>query len=255
MAESTVAAFVTGGGSGIGRASALALALAGHGVGVADMDEGAAKSTAEEIIHAGGRAIALPIDVSDEAVVTQAVDRTVAELGRLTAAVNSAGIQGDLGPAGDCSLANWEHTLSVNLTGTFLSLRAEVRAMLASGGGSIVNIASNFGIVGRAGVPAYCASKHGVIGLTKSASLDYAAHGIRVNAVAPGPTSTPMVDKLLASSGDSAKQLLSEAEASIPMGRLGASAEVASAVVWLCSAGAAFTTGVTLPVDGGFVVG
>jgi NAD(P)-dependent dehydrogenase (short-subunit alcohol dehydrogenase family) len=248
-------AFVSGGGSGIGRASALAFARLGQAVMIADADASAAAMTAKEITEAGGRAAGIQVDVSDETQVRDAVDATVSEFGRLDSAVNSAGIQGQLGPVGECSTANWELTLAVNLTGTFLCMREQIRVMLPHGTGSIVNISSNFGLVGKKGVPAYCASKHGVIGLTKSAALDYATQGIRINAVCPGPTTTPMFDKIVQESGDRARVMLQEVEDSVPMGRLGAADDIAAAVTWLCSDAASFVTGTAMPVDGGFVVG
>jgi NAD(P)-dependent dehydrogenase (short-subunit alcohol dehydrogenase family) len=248
-------AFVSGGGSGIGRASALAFARLGQAVMIADADPSAAATTAKEITEAGGRAAGIQVDVSDETQVREAVDATVSEFGRLDSAVNSAGIQGQLGPVGECSTANWALTLAVNLTGTFLCMREQIRVMLPHGTGSIVNISSNFGLVGKKGVPAYCASKHGVIGLTKSAALDYATQGIRINAVCPGPTTTPMFDKIVQESGDRARVMLQEVEDSVPMGRLGAADDIAAAVTWLCSDAASFVTGTAMPVDGGFVVG
>lgn len=255
MPSDSKVGFVTGGGSGIGRATALALADSGHAVMVTDLDPAAAESTAKEISQAGGRAAARSLEVTDEAQVRDAVAATVSLFGTLDSAVNCAGIQGDLAPTGECSLGNWERTLAVNLTGTFLCVREEIRAMQERGGGSIVNISSNFGIVGKTGIPAYCASKHGVIGLTKTAALDYADQGIRVNTVSPGPTMTPMLDKLVAESGERGREMLEQARNSIPMRRIGESEEVAAAVVWLCSDAASFMTGTTVPVDGGFVVG
>lgn len=255
MQPSSKVAFVSGGGSGIGRASALAFARLGQTVMIADADPSAAATTAKEITEAGGRAAGIQVDVSDETQVREAVDATVSEFGRLDSAVNSAGIQGQLGPVGECSMANWELTLAVNLRGTFLCMREQIRVMLPQGTGSIVNISSNFGLVGKKGVPAYCASKHGVIGLTKSAALDYATQGIRINAVCPGPTTTPMFDKIVQESGDRARAMLQEVEDSVPMGRLGAADDIAAAVTWLCSDAASFVTGTAMPVDGGFVVG
>lgn len=255
MPDSTKVAFVSGGGSGIGRASALAFAQLGHAVMVADVDAAAAAATAKEITEGGGTAAGVGVDVADEVQVREAVAATVAEFGRLDYAVNSAGIQGALGPVGECSSANWATTLAVNLTGTFLCMREQIGVMLPRGTGSIVNIASNFGLVGKKGVPAYCASKHGVVGLTKSAALDYADRGIRINAVCPGPTVTPMFDKIVEESGDRARTMLADVERSVPMGRLGTVDDIAAAVTWLCSDAASFVTGTAMPVDGGFVVG
>ncbi|MCW2534990.1 MAG: NAD(P)-dependent dehydrogenase, short-chain alcohol dehydrogenase family [Modestobacter sp.] len=254
MPEQRVA-FVTGGGSGIGRASAVALAGQGLAVVVTDANADAAKATLDLVTAAGGTGEAVAVDVTSETEVTEAVQLAVRLFGRLDAAVNSAGIQGDLAPAVDCSLANWDRTIAVNLTGTFLSLRAEIAAMLPGGGGSIVNLSSNFGLVGKKRIPAYNASKHGVIGLTKSAAMDYAEAGIRVNAVCPGPTRTPMLDVIAQDAGGQGDAMLREVEESVPMGRMGTAEEVAAAIAWLCSDAAAFVTGTALPVDGGFVVG
>jgi NAD(P)-dependent dehydrogenase (short-subunit alcohol dehydrogenase family) len=248
-------AFVSGGGSGIGRASALAFARQGMAVVVADADGAAAAAVAAEVIALGGQAESVQVDVTDEEGVRAAVGLAVSRFGRLDAAVNSAGIQGDLAPAGECTAANFERTLAVNLTGTFLCMKEEINAMLASGGGSIVNLASNFGLVGKKRIPAYCASKHGVIGLTKSASLDYAAQGIRINSVCPGPTMTPMLEKIAADSGDMGDLMLKEVEESVPMGRMGTADEVAAGIAWLCSDASSWVTGTAMSVDGGFVVG
>jgi NAD(P)-dependent dehydrogenase (short-subunit alcohol dehydrogenase family) len=249
------AAFITGGGSGIGRASAIALARSGMAVVVSDADLDAAKATVQQIESVGSEGYATVLDVTDEAQVSEALALAVDRFGCLDAAVNSAGIQGDLAAAADCTLENWERTVAVNLTGTFLSMRAEITAMLASGGGSIVNLASNFGLVGKVRIPAYCASKHGVIGLTKSAALDYAQSGIRINAVCPGPIDTPLLQKVAADAGEQGAAMRREVEESVPMGRVGYADEVAEAIGWLCSDAASFVTGTAMPVDGGFVVG
>jgi NAD(P)-dependent dehydrogenase (short-subunit alcohol dehydrogenase family) len=252
----TRVAFVTGGGSGIGRASALALARAGLAVVVADTDLDAAKATVEAVEELGADGVATLVDVTDEAQVAEAVALAVGTFGRLDAAVNSAGVQGQLAPTAECSLDNWQRTLSVNLTGTFLSVRAEIQAMLEAGnGGSVVNLASNFGLVGKQRIPAYCASKHGVIGLTKSAALDYAKSGIRVNAVCPGPIDTPLLSGIQTAMGAAGAAMRQEVEDSVPMGRVGLADEVGQLVAWLCGDASSFVTGAAVPVDGGFVVG
>ncbi|MCW2845462.1 MAG: 3-oxoacyl-[acyl-carrier protein] reductase [Nocardioides sp.] len=248
-------AFVTGGGSGIGRAAAVALAGDGLAIAVSDADLDRATETVQLVEERGGQAFAVLLDVCDEAAVDAAVQETVERYGRLDVAVNSAGIQGDLAAVAECTLANWERTLAVNLTGTFLCMRAEINAMLAGGGGSVINLASNFGLVGKPRIPAYVASKHGVVGLTKSAALDYAQRGIRVNAVCPGPIDTPLLRKIAADAGPQGEAMRREVEESVPMGRVGESDEVAQVIGWLASPAASFVTGTAIPVDGGFVVG
>lgn len=254
MSEPKVA-FVTGGGNGIGRASAIALAAAGFAVVVTDRDADAATETKIRILERGGDATAVPLDVTDETQVRNAVHTAVAAFGRLDAAVNSAGIQGDLAATAECSLENWDRVLSVNLTGTFLCLREEIRAMLGNGGGAVVNLASNFGLVGKERIPAYCASKHGVVGLTKTAALDYAQSGIRVNAVCPGPIDTPLLQAIADEAGEAGTAMRREVEQSVPMKRVGTPEEVAALVTWLCTDAASYVTGAAVSVDGGFVVG
>jgi NAD(P)-dependent dehydrogenase (short-subunit alcohol dehydrogenase family) len=264
MADRRRSAFVTGGGSGIGRAAALALATDGFAVTVADADAVAAEAAATEIQGRGGTARAVVVDVTDRAALAEAVADTVGEFGPLTAAVNSAGIQGDLAPIAECSPENWQRTLAVNLTGTFLAMQVEIEAMLRAGGGSmanragggsIVNLASNFGLVGKARIPAYCASKHGVVGLTKAAALDCARDGIRINAVCPGPVDTPLLRGIADGAGERGAAMRAEVEASVPMGRVGDPDEIGRAIAFLCSDAASFITGSAVPVDGGFVTG
>ncbi|GAB3196125.1 SDR family oxidoreductase [Nocardioides hungaricus] len=251
MVEPTGFAYVTGGGSGIGRASALALARQGLPVVVADRAGNDASTTAELINRDGGQAIHVAVDVTSTTELQRSISRGLELYGPLTVAVNSAGIQGDIAPVTECRESNWSDIIAVNLTGTFLSMRAELDAMLRHRFGSIVNVASNFGLVGQRGMPAYCASKHGVIGLSKSASLDYAVSNIRVNVVCPGPIGTPLLDSFVGSDG---AHLLDAIKESVPMGRVGTANEVGDTIAWLASSTASYVTGAVLAVDGGYVV-
>ena len=181
------------------------------------------------------------------------VGQTVSTYGRLDCALNNAGIQGDIRQTAECSQENWDRIIATNLTGVWLCMKHEIPHMLNQGGGAIVNTASNFGLVGSNGMPAYSASKHGVLGLTKTAALEYAKSGIRVNAVCPGPVQTPLVDKVLAAQPELGDQIIKAIEAREPVGRMGQPEEIAEAVVWLCSDAASFVTGTAMSVDGGFV--
>ena len=242
-------AIVTGASAGIGRATALAFGREGASVVVGDVDADRGASVAGEIEVLGVEAIFVRTDVSDADDVAALVARAVERFGRLDYAFNNAGIEGASAPTGDTTLENWTRTIGVNLTGTFLCVRAEIASMLRTGGGSIVNNSSVAGLVGFAGIPAYTASKHGVIGLTKSAALEYATQGIRVNAVCPGVIATEMITRFTHGDAAAAAQLLQTE----PVGRLGAPEEIADAVVWLCSDRASFVTGQAIAIDGGFV--
>ena len=242
-------ALVTGGGSGIGRAAAIAFANAGANVVVADIDASAGEETVNLIEAASGTALFVLADVSKSKSVEGMVNAAVAAYGDLDCAFNNAGIQGELSQTADCSEENWDHITGINLKGVWLCMKYEIAQMLKQGGGAIVNNSSNFGLVGSNGMPAYSASKHGVIGLTKTAALEYAQHGIRVNAICPGPVQTPLVDKILENQPDIIDAIISRE----PIGRMGEAEEIAHAVVWLCSAQATFVVGAVLPVDGGFV--
>jgi NAD(P)-dependent dehydrogenase (short-subunit alcohol dehydrogenase family) len=242
-------ALVTGAGSGIGRASALAFARAGARVVVADVASSAGEETVRLIAAEGGKARFVHADVSQAAEVEALLRETVAVFGRLDLAHNNAGIESERAATHACSEENWDRTLAVNLKGVWLCMKHEIPEMLRQGGGAIVNSASVAGLVGLVELPAYVASKHGIVGLTRTAALEYAQQGIRVNAVCPGVIRTPMVERF-AAANPRAQAELSAVE---PIGRIGEPEEVAEAVVWLCSEAASFITGACLPVDGGWV--
>jgi NAD(P)-dependent dehydrogenase (short-subunit alcohol dehydrogenase family) len=242
-------ALVTGAASGIGRQSALAFAKAGAKVVVSDVTVDAGEETVSMIKKAGGDAFFVKADVSKAADVNALVAAAVGKYGKLDCAHNNAGIEGVLGPCGECTEENWDRTIAINLTGVFLCCKAEIAQFLKQGGGVIVNTASVAGLVGFAGIPAYTASKHGVNGLTKQIALDYAKANIRVNSVCPGVINTPMIERF--TGGD--PEALKAFTATEPVGRLGEPSEIADAVVYLCTDKASFITGINMPVDGGFV--
>jgi NAD(P)-dependent dehydrogenase (short-subunit alcohol dehydrogenase family) len=241
------ATLVTGGGSGIGRATALAFARAGARVLVADVDSTGGEATVQEVGQGGGEAHFMRVDVTKasevEAMVTHAVER----FGRLDCAFNNAGIGGGLGATADCEEEVFDRVIAVNLKGVFLCMKYEIRQMLAQGGGAIVNTASAAGLVAAQGIPAYAASKHGVVGLTKTAAVEYARKGIRVNSVCPGWVATPMLGQV----GTGNPKFEAGIVRYHPIGRLGTPEEVAAAVVWLASDAASFATGLNMSVDGG----
>jgi NAD(P)-dependent dehydrogenase (short-subunit alcohol dehydrogenase family) len=241
-------ALVTGAASGIGRQSALAFARAGAKVVVSDVTVDAGEETVSMIKKAGGEAFFVRADVSKSGDVNALVAKTVEKYGKLDCAHNNAGIEGVLGPCGECTEENWDRTIAINLTGVFLCCKAEIAQFLKQGGGVIVNTASVAGLVGFAGIPAYTASKHGVNGLTKQIALDYAKANIRVNSVCPGVIKTPMIDRF--TGGD--PEALKAFTATEPVGRLGLPEEIADAVVYLCTDQASFITGINMPVDGGY---
>jgi len=242
-------ALVTGAASGIGRATALAFARDGATVAVADVTEGAGNETVAMIQKAGGTAKFFRCDVSKATEVEKLVKDVVAAFGRLDCAHNNAGIEGKQAPTADCTEETWDRTIAINLKGVWLCMKFEIPQMLKQGGGAIVNTASVAGLVGFAGLPAYNASKGGVIQLTRTAALEYAKSNIRVNAVCPGVIKTPMVDRFTGGTpaGEAAFA------AGEPVGRLGRPEEIATAVVWLCTDEASFVTGIPMPVDGGWV--
>lgn len=237
-------AIITGASRGIGATAARVFAGAGATVVLAARDERSLNAVAEEIGAGGGRALAAPTDIGDAAAVERLVKTTLDAFGRLDLAFNNAGSGGRLAPLADIPVDYFDEIVRVNLRGVFLSMKYEIPAMLAAGGGAIVNVTSEVGLRGWPGISAYAASKHGVIGLTKCAALEYAAQRIRVNAIAPGPILAGPITQQPAS-------VQQQAAAAVPLGRIGRPEEIAEAAVWLCSEHAAFITGVTLPVDGG----
>lgn len=241
-------ALVTGGGSGIGRATAVKFADKGAKVVVADVDERGGQETIRMIRDCKEEAIFVRADVADEASVVHLMNETIKAYGRLDYAINNAGIEGPSAPIVELSSTDFDRTIAVNLRGVWLCMKYELPHLLQHGG-AIVNMASIAGLVGFATSGAYVASKHGVIGLTKTAALEYSKQGVRVNAISPGVIMTPMIDRFNANGSG----VLEALEALHPIGRTGAPEEVADAAVWLCSPGAAFVTGVALPVDGGYV--
>jgi NAD(P)-dependent dehydrogenase (short-subunit alcohol dehydrogenase family) len=241
-------AVVTGAGSGMGRDTAQAFAAAGAAVVLADIDEDGLRAATDELAAAGHQALGVTCDVSDEAQVAALVDRTVDAFGRLDMAFNNAGIMIPPSDAADEPAENFDRVTAINQRGVWNCMKHELRQMRAQGSGAVVNCSSLGGLVGLPGRASYHATKHGVIGLTKSAALEYAPRGIRINAVCPGTIETPMVTDMIAKG----ELHVPEAEANQPIGRLGRGDEIAAAVLWLCSPGASFVLGVALPVDGGY---
>jgi NAD(P)-dependent dehydrogenase (short-subunit alcohol dehydrogenase family) len=241
-------AVVTGAGSGMGRDTAHAFAAAGAVVVLADVNEDALRTATDELTVAGHQALGVACDVSDEDQVAALVDRTVETFGRLDMAFNNAGIMIPPSDAADEPAEAFDRVNAINLRGVWTCMKHELRQMRGQGSGAIVNCSSLGGLVGLPGRASYHASKHGVIGLTRSAALEYAPRGIRINAVCPGTIETPMVTNMIAKG----ELDIPEAEANQPIGRLGRGVEIAGAVLWLCSAGASFVLGVALPVDGGY---
>jgi len=240
-------ALVTGGSSGIGKATALAFAKRGAKVMIADRDEN--RETLQQIRDCGAEADFVKCDVSRAGDVKALVEKTIARFGGIDFAFNNAGVEGITAPVQDCTEENWDKTIGINLKGIWLCMKYEIPEMLKKGKGAIVNCSSVAGLVGFAGLPAYVASKHGVIGLTKTSALECAKSGIRVNAVCPGVIKTPMIDRLTGNK----KEAVDQFTAMEPVGRFGLPEEIASAVIWLCSDEASFVTGHAMAVDGGFV--
>ena len=242
-------AIVTGASRGIGKATAHAFANAGASVALAARDAARLDALADEIEAAGGTALSIPTDISNPNDVERMVARTLDAFGRLDIAFNNAAGGGHPPtPLTDVSTADFDSALAINLRGTFLSLKYEIAAMLSGGGGAIVNMSSTAGLEAVGGLAAYVSTKHGIVGLTKVAALEYAARNIRVNAIAPGPILTEQLER----AGERAQQGAAQA---MPMRRIGRPEEVAAAVVWLCSDAASFITGTTIPIDGGKLAG
>jgi NAD(P)-dependent dehydrogenase (short-subunit alcohol dehydrogenase family) len=239
-------ALVTGAAAGIGRASARAFASAGAQVLVADVDAGGGEETVLLIAADGGEATFARADVTDASDAQRLVASAVERWGRLDCAHNNAGILGETGRTAEVALETWHRVIAIDLTGVFLGMRAQLAQMLAQGGGAIVNTSSASGLIGTPGLAAYTAAKHGVVGLTRSAALEYAQDGIRVNAICPGATQTPMLTRAAGT-----PELIEHTLSHQPIGRIADPNEVAQAAVWLCSDAASFVTGAALPVDGG----
>ena len=251
MAELTKdkVALVTGAGSGIGRAAARIFAREGAKVAAADVNRASAEETVGMIREAGGEAFGLQADVSKAAEVETMVDAVVGTYGRLDCAFNNAGIEGVLASTANYTEADWAPVIAVNLTGVWLCMKYEIPRLLETGGGAIVNTSSAAGLLGAPRMPAYVASKHGVVGLTKTAALEYAKSGVRVNAVCPGVIDTSMVGRLK----ERRPRMFEKIVRGEPIGRIGQPEEVAETAVWLCSDAASFVTGHAMSVDGGIV--
>jgi NAD(P)-dependent dehydrogenase (short-subunit alcohol dehydrogenase family) len=242
-------AFITGASTGIGRATALAFSKSGARVMVADVNVDSGMQTNHLIKESGGKVEFIKCDVSKAIEVQNAIEKTISLFGRLDFAFNNAGIEGQQALTPDCAEENWDQVININLKGVWLCMRYQIPQMLKQGGGAIVNCSSIAGLIGFPGIPAYVASKHGVIGLTKTAALEYAKSNIRINAICPGVIQTPMIDRFVHGEAQIQRQFMNGE----PVGRMGQPEEIAAAALWLCSGQSSFVTGHPLVVDGGWV--
>jgi NAD(P)-dependent dehydrogenase (short-subunit alcohol dehydrogenase family) len=242
-------ALITGAGSGIGRATSLIFAREGARLVLADIVAEGGEETLRMVEQAGAEAIFVRTDVSKLTEVEALVAKVISTWGRIDCAFNNAGIDGKMAKLAECTEETWNRTIAINLSGVFFCMKAEIPHMLRQGGGAIVNTASVAGLTGSPGLPAYVASKHGVVGLTRAAALEYGREKIRVNCVCPGPIRTPMMSRLLTGRPEM-EQRFASAE---PLKRLGEPAEIGEAVAWLCSDAASYVTGHAMPVDGGYM--
>jgi len=243
-------ALVTGAAAGMGLATAIAFAAAGAAVVLADYQEEAVKAAAQRLIAGGHRAIAVRCDVSDDSQVASMIERTIGEFGRLDAAFNNAGVMARIAPTADSAREDWDRVIGINLRGVWSCMKHELRQMQRQGSGAIVNNASVGALTGNPGIGSYIASKHGVVGLTRTAALEYIKHGIRVNAVNPGLIDTQVARDVV----NGSEQAYEDIARNVPIARAGKPEEIASAVLWLCGQGSSYVVGHALTIDGGMTV-